>query len=71
MDTRPVNVHLLRSIECSHDDPEWRRTVSNCVIYRSSDPGLGPAYEVARLVIVCSACGWPVEVRDVERDLLG
>lgn len=68
MDTRPVNVNLLRPVECPHNR-DRHRIVSDCVIHQDSKPDFGPGYEIARLVIVCTACGWPVEVRDVERDL--
>lgn len=69
MSTRPVDVNLLRSIECPHN-PDWHRTVSDCVIYTgTSNTEHGPMdYEIARQVIVCTACGWVAEVRDVDRD---
>lgn len=67
--TRPVKVDLLRSIECPHE-PAWRRTVSDCVIYTgiSNTPDGPRDYEIARQIVACTACGWVVEVRDVDRD---
>ncbi|MBU8830810.1 hypothetical protein [Mycolicibacterium goodii] len=66
---RPVATSLLRSIDCPHQ-PDLHRTVSDCVIYTgTSNTVRGPVeYEIARLVTVCTACGWVVEVRDVDRD---
>lgn len=68
MGTRPVKVRLLRHIECQHG-PDRHRTVSDCVIYQDRDTGFWPPYEIARQVIVCTVCGWVVEVRDVDRNV--
>lgn len=45
MDTRPVALSLLRSIECPYN-PDWHRTVSDCVIYRDTNTEFGPYYEI-------------------------
>jgi hypothetical protein len=67
MSESPPN--LLRAIDCPHE-PEWHRTVSDCVIYRDIAPGgFLPQHEIARQVIVCTVCGSVVEVRDVDRDV--
>jgi hypothetical protein len=64
----PVSVNLLRPVDCPHDH-DRRTVVSDRVIYRDLEPDFGPRYEIARQVVVCAACGWVVEVRDVERGL--
>jgi len=67
--TRTITVHLLRSIECPHD-PAWHRVVSDCVVYTgtSNTPDGPQDYEIARQIIACTACGWVVDVVDVDRD---
>jgi hypothetical protein len=67
--TIPVRLLRPRPVDCPHDY-NHRAVVSDCVIYRDLEPDFGPRYEIGRQVVVCTACGWIVELRDVERNAL-
>lgn len=62
----PPIINLLRSIDCPHDAGGHQK-VSELVIYRTAT-GSDPDYQIVRTVFVCTVCGLPAEVRDVQHE---